>query len=67
MGFRARFPESSLASLVLAYPVKFLVNSIKLRTAIPVGPFAIQGFASSIQAVPGDIEMHPWRIFGEFF
>jgi len=36
----------------LAYALQPFTNSIKLRTAIPDGPFAIHGFASSIHAVP---------------
>ena len=34
------------------YALHPFTNSTRLRTAIPDGPLAIQGFASSIQAVP---------------
>src|ERR1700758_3750266 len=35
-----------------SYELKSLTNSTRLRTAIPDGPFAIQGLASSVHAVP---------------
>ena len=52
LGRRAGTPADGWLTRKVQFGLKSRTNSTKVRTAMPDGPFAIQGLASSVQAVP---------------